>query len=291
MKSRNSYKESISDEQILNQSPKIKILQKEVEILADNYHVLYMSEFRSLGTINIWTHKNSLKKLRLPEKAANRFTAICRIPGNKIFCYGGVKFDGSWSGMTFTIDSNNEIEIFESGNPCIQACCIYFDGCVYTIGGLTNQFKRFNLSLKMWQKRVECHSQRFSTGGQIQGFIIYSNLEDGINIYDPYANTHQTVLSLPHSWKNVFVGSNNRTYCFQFYESIYESGFNNVFKWNNIGKCNLVLKDIFGCPTNFCNKIYFLNGDDVCEFDLGKKQIKVSFSFTWLGAYSECCTF
>ncbi|CAG9325601.1 unnamed protein product [Blepharisma stoltei] len=263
-----------------------KIIHKETHLkdLPETPYISYIPRKECLRTFDVLKQVKSDSTINLPMQRGNINdinVVLCRLPENKYFCYCCRAFDEI--GTVFCIDSHNHLEIFESELAYYQSFCVYCDGFVYVLGGNNkssplSQCIRFNLFKKRWERRANFVNQiYYYSGGQIQGFIIYSAM-NGVNIYDPFANSHQEVLSNLSISKLVFAG-NCKGYCLEFSGGIYESDFNNIFAWKHVGKLYFKFSPLLGYEVCIQNNIYFTCWPYVYKFSLNKYTVEEYFSF------------
>ncbi|CAG9328249.1 unnamed protein product [Blepharisma stoltei] len=195
---------------------------------------------KSLMITNSISLKTSQKPLNLPE---NMYYGIntCLLPNKSVFCFENC-INWFYPGLTFILDSSNNMKIIKSGTPSFGAGSVYLDGCVYIIGawdsitGTKIYCEKYDLSNKYWTKLTPTENPGYWHSCTVfSRKILYSGNDIDLFLYDHLTDSHSSLLSFDtykfrHKNKILF-SHNERAYIAITDKEVYESCANDPYNW------------------------------------------------------------
>lgn len=113
---------------------------------ASTFISIFKSESNSMKQINLVTEQ--IKQIEIPlNEFVHHGTCMCVLPNNSLFCHGNKvetyksKID-RYTGITFTIDSDNKATLLEPGSSSCYSGGVYYGGSVYVFGGYNKMILR-----------------------------------------------------------------------------------------------------------------------------------------------------
>ncbi|CAG9331260.1 unnamed protein product [Blepharisma stoltei] len=242
--------------------PNLKLFENSWVKKNLDYSKLMYFQLRSnvLSIVDIKNLSKEERKIALPEPI-NRFTLMCQLPNNRIFCYG------NWlpmSGLAFIIHSDFKIELLSSGKPFFASGGVYFNGKVYVFGGYNGKAvsasQIYSLQENRWQNTTDLQEPgTFSNCDSYKGKILLSGIKHSkLYIYDTFSECYTDLLQLtPDSCKIICVG-NSRGYVLQTSGDIFESEEDNIYSWKSLGNSSVFGTNLISYKVYLENSVYFI---------------------------------
>ncbi|CAG9322092.1 unnamed protein product [Blepharisma stoltei] len=238
---------------------------------------------KNLGIYYLSDNEIKVSKIDLGENI-NKFTSMCAIPDEKVFCYGNC-FNGIFSGIAFEISFNygaiDKIRNLKSGYPCLGAGIAYNNNYIYAFGGSDSDgeiayARKYSLNDNCWTDiaMLPQTSYRYSCFGYGNRIFLSGKNYKNLYCYFISKNIYTVVLSqLDEERTKIVFAHQSRIFIIQWGGKIYSSKSGNV--WESFGKCtyggneNLLSYQIISKKS-----VFFSCGTKIYKFCLGSRSIK-----------------
>ncbi|OMJ69084.1 hypothetical protein SteCoe_33284 [Stentor coeruleus] len=189
--------------------------------------------------------ENYERKIEIANLTENQgcLSAICRIPGNKIFHSGGLHDDHLNPTFIINLDTNT-YENLPKLKPNHTACATYYKGKVYIFGGHTRfqsaiACNTFDLESKSWIPLADMPIATSSTSVLvINDKFLISGYENFLQEYNVFTNSFESISEdLYINPINLLIKDDNRI-CLMS-NSIYVADINDIKNWKHVGETTL----------------------------------------------------
>lgn len=246
---------------------------------------LFEHDSKILRSISFRDWEIEYNELALPVNIDFR-TCMCLIPGMKIFCYGNTH-DQVPTGLTFTVDFQNNVKMLATGTPSRSAGAAYCNGWVYVFGGHSLDkplalAEKYSLTRNVWTKLNPLPKAFYYPGVcNLGNYMIMSGVGTSFAyIYDILISSYQQVIKLDeeNSTKIICQG-NQRGYIIETKGKIWESRIGDPYIWQVIEESDIPSWHLVSYRVSYMNNIYFITDEYPCptlyRFSLDTKDCKI----------------
>ncbi|CAG9314046.1 unnamed protein product [Blepharisma stoltei] len=201
---------------------------------------------------------------------------LCAMPDRKYFC---INF---WKGQAFIIDKNlciSEIKDIKPRKFCIIA---YLDGLIYAFRK-SKAIDVYDFNRNRWKKaaNITLRSKHNITSciSFEEKIIIAHYWAGNLRAFDPFSNSISKILKVKPRTGIVLFVAENKLYCIQTGNWVFESLIKDCFQWNCIGK-NSIAAQFYGFShfSLYNGSIYFVGLlHDVYLFRFNIKTRNITF--------------
>ncbi|CAG9335217.1 unnamed protein product [Blepharisma stoltei] len=245
---------------------------------------------RNLLRLSLDSLQTVVRNLPELETTIENHISLCKLPNNKIFCYGNIwpEISSSLSsprGTSFVINEDFSIIPIKDGKPRSGATSVYYENSVYVFGGwstklhiidrITDSADKFDIEKGVWEalNRMPEPSIYVYTLVYNDSILLSGYNHHKLYCYNIIDNDYSELLDLREKCNKVIFEWNYSLYVIESGGNIWKSD-NNILEWRWLRNC-IAFGEVLSYHSTFKWSIFFLDSNYwLYKFRLSKEKLE-----------------